>query len=232
MGAQMPFKHDPAKVASQYRVVRLGDMFELHGGSAKLLLKRGGAFVHISTAPTAVRWHAEENKEPFHVVRLTVTDLSIGHRGDEGWSSGLVDNCFFVIDGEALRHVPLLELRVLSEKQFNVRKAWLEAARGNKSSPDAPESGHPLANGTITHCPASPELDIGESLDCTIGIPQLDFDKLIQGCIAGRISSANFHGITGALSSSFEHGALRDLIITSGGELNLRLDSLWFEYRA
>lgn len=231
MGAQMPTIHDPAKAAAQYRAVRLGEAFELHSGLRKLVLKRGGAFIHITTVPTAVRWHAEENKEPFHVVRLAVTELSIGHRGDEGWSSNLADDCFFVIDGETLRHVSMPELRLLSEEQFNVRKSWLAAERGDKSRTETPPEDRPLAVGTIAHCPASPELEMAESLDCTLGIPQSHFEKLVQGCIDGRISSAHFHGITGGLSSNFEHGALRDLIIVSGGELNLKLDSIWFEYR-
>lgn len=231
----MPFKRDPAEVAARYRVFKVGETtFELHSGSSKLALKRSGAFLHIRTAPAVVRWHAEQDKEPFHAVRLAVTELNIGHRGEEGWSSNLVDDCFYVIDGEVLRYVPLSELTVLSEEQFKVRKAWLAAETGNKSSTDIQvptDSDRPLANGTITHCAASPEFEIAESLDCTFGIPQSHFDKLVQGCINGRISAANFHGITGGLSSSFEHGALRDLIIFGGGELNVRLDSLWFEYR-
>ena len=231
MGAQMPTTHDPAKAAAQYRVVRLGDAFELHSGSRKLVLKRGGAFIHITTAPTSVHWHAQENKEPFHVVRMAVTELSIGHRGDEGWSSDLADDSIFVIDGDALRYLPMPELRLLSEEQFNVSKARLAAARGDIPQAELPREDRPLAVGTIAHCPALPELGIAESVDCDLGIPQSHFDKLVQGCINGRISSASFHGITGGLSSSFEHGALRDLIIVSEGELNLKLDSLWIEYR-
>jgi len=123
------------------------------------------------------------------------------------------------------------ELRVLVEEQFNVEKARLAAERGEKPQAKLSREDRPLAVGTITHCPASPELEIAESLDCTLGIPQLHFDKLVQGCINRRISSVHFHGITGGLSSSFEHGALRDLVIVRDGELNLKLDSLSFEYR-
>ena len=231
----MPFKRDPAEVAATYRVSKLGEgNFELQSGSRKLALKRGGAFLHIRTAPAAVRWHAEQDKQPFHAVRLSVTELSIGHRGDEGWSSSLVDDCFFIIDGEVLRYVPLSELAVFSEEQFKVRKARLAAETGNKlpiDSQEAADSDRPLANGTIAHCGALSEFEIAESLDCSLGIPQLHFDKLVQGCIDGRISSVHFHGITGGLSSGFEHGALRDLIVVAGGEFNVRLDSLWFEYR-
>ena len=232
----MPFKHDPTEVAKTYRVLKLEDgKFELQSDSTKLALKHGGAFLSISTAPAAVRWHAGPlHKEPFHAVGLSVTELSIGRRGDEVWSSSLVDDFFFVIDGQALRHVPLSELTVFSEKQFKVRKAWLAAETGTKlpiESKEAADSDRPLANGTITHCGAVPESEIAESLDCSLGLPQLHFDKLVQGCIDGRISSVHLHGITGGLSSSFEHGALRDLIVLAGGEINVRLDSLSFEYR-
>lgn len=228
----MPLKNDPAKIAAQYRAVQVADGFELRSGSTKLALKHGGAFIHISTAPTAVRWHAEEDKEPFHVVRLVVTEFSIGHRGDEGWSSSLADDCIFVINGDALRHVPLVELIVLSEEQFNVRKAWLAAESGNHAPPHTSKADRPLAIGSVAYCPATPELGLAEALDCTLGIPQPHFDKLVHGCLAGQISSANFHGITGGLSSSFEYGALRDLVLCGGGELRLKLDSLFFEYRA
>jgi hypothetical protein len=231
----MPLKGDPAEVATKYRVVKVGEgQFELHSGSGRLTLKRGGAFLHIHTAPATVRWHAEQGNQPFHAIRLSVVELNIGHRGDEGWSSGLVDDRFFVIDGEVLRYVPLSEVTVLSEEQFKVRKARLAASTGNKltvGGQDAADSDRTLASGTITHCGALPELEIAESLDCTVGMRQLHFDKLVQGCIDGQISSVHLHGITGGLSSSFEHGALRDLIVLAGGELNVRLDSLSFEYR-
>jgi len=129
MEAGMPPMHNPAKIAAQYRAAQLAEGFELRSGSTKMALKRGGAFLHLSTAPTAVRWHAKENEEPFHVVHLAVTKFGIGHRGDEGWSNNLADACLFVIDGEALRHVPLAELSALSEERFNARKAWLAVER-------------------------------------------------------------------------------------------------------
>lgn len=109
-------------------------------------------------------------------------------------------------------------------------------ARGREgrhaSPPDTSKEDRPFAVDTMAHCLASPKLGIAECLDCTLGIPQLHFDKLVQGCLGGRISSAHFHGITGGLSSSFEYGSLRDLVIICGGDLNIKLDSLFFEYRA
>lgn len=226
----MQFKRDPVEVAASYRVLKVGETIELQAGSTKLGLKRGGAFLHFEVTPLDLRWHAEQGSEPFYAVRFVVAQVDIGHRGEEGWSSNLVDNCFFVIDGAVLRHVPLSECTVLSEEKFKARKAWLAASRGEKPSTES-QSDPPLAFATITHCPASPEFDIAESLDCTIGIPQPHFEKLVEGCLSGRILSAHFHGIGGALSSSFEYGALRDLIVFAEGEFDVRIDSLLFKYR-
>lgn len=84
-------------------------------------------------------------------MQLLVAELGIGHRGEEGLSSGLVDNCFFIIDGEVLRYVPLTELRILSEEQFNVEKVSLAAEKGEAlfTKPDGDgDSGLPVGQAT------------------------------------------------------------------------------------
>lgn len=232
----MQSERDPAEVAARYRVLKVGETnFELQAGSTKIALKRGSAFIHFHVTPLDLRWHAELGSEPFYAVRFAVAGFDIGHRGEEGWSSNLVDNCLFVIDGEALRYLPLLELTVLSEEQFKTRKARLAAERGKKPSAEVQpgnNSDPPLGSATFTHCPASPEVDIAELLDCTIGVSQPHFEKLVEGCLSGRILSGHFHGVGGALSSSFEYGALRDLIVCAGSEFDVSIDSLSFVYRA
>ena len=129
-------------------------------------------------------------------MQLLVAELGIGHRGEEGLSSGLVDNCFFIIDGEVLRYVPLTELRILSEEQFNVRRSPLQPRKERRF----------LQSLMATAIPASPlgkRHDISESLDCTGGLPQAHFQQLLESCLDGRISRVHLHGIGGALSSNF-----------------------------
>src|SRR5712692_5655964 len=178
-------ERDPSAVAARYRVKQVGETeFELcttQGTSTNLNVRRLGTFLHFRTTPRAVRWHAAERSEAFHVVQLLVGELDIGFRGEEGWSSGLVDNCFFIIDDEALRYVPLTELRILSEEQFNVEKARLAASKGETLVTKPERDGHsdtPVGRATIVHCPAMPEHDIGESLECTVGLRQAHFQQL------------------------------------------------------
>lgn len=232
----MQYEHDPAEVAAKYRVLKVGETtFELQAGSTKRGLNWGSAFLTFEVTPLDICWHAVTGNDPFYAVRFVVAKLDIGHSGEEGWSSDLVNNCFFVIDGDALRHVPLSELTVLSEEQFKARKARLAAADRSENplaeAQSTNNSDPPLASATIAHCPPSPELDIAESLECTVGLPQPYFDKLVEGCLSKRILSAHFHGIGGALSSSFEHGALRDLIVCADGELDVWINSLSLKYR-
>ena len=104
-------ERDPSNVAARYRVQRLGEGgFELRaaqGSLPSLNVRRQGAFLSLKTTPQAAHYYASERSSAFHLVRLRVQELAIGFRGDEGWSSPLADNCFFVIDGEELRYVPL-----------------------------------------------------------------------------------------------------------------------------
>ena len=74
-------------------------------------MTKQGAFLHLKTTPQAAHWYVAEKSNAFYLVRLRVEELAIGFGGDEGWSSPLADNCFFVIDGDELRYVPLTELR-------------------------------------------------------------------------------------------------------------------------
>lgn len=227
----MQFERDPVEVAAEYRVLKVGETdFELQAGSTKLELKWGAISLRFEASPLDLRWHADEHSNPFYTARFAVTEVRIGHRDEIGWSSPLVDNCIFVIDGEALRHVPLSDLTVMSEEAFKAQKVELARARGDKP-PAEPQPDPPLATATIAHCPASPESNLGETLECTIGIPQPHFEKLVEGCLSGRIVSAHFHGLCGALSSSFKYGSLRDVILRAEAEINVQISSLSFTYR-
>jgi len=223
----MHYKRDPAEVAARYRVSRVGESdFELLAGSTKLELTRGYTFLSFSATPLSLSWHVERDGDPFYVVRLAVTNVAIGFPGDEGWSSELVDDCFFVIDGEALRHAPLSELRVVSATKFNKTRAMLAASRGTKPSVE-PQASKPFALALI----AALHLDEDLPLECEIGLPDAHFDKLVRDCGRGRIQTAYFDGGGVALTSSMRYGAARDLILCAESEIDTLIDSLSFTYR-
>lgn len=230
------YEHDPREVAARYRAKKDEEgKFELCSAQdSSVTLSRLGAFLDFKTKLNTVRWHAERGSEAFYGINLLVTELGIGFSGEEGWSSALVDNCFFVIDGEALRYLPLTQLRILSEEQFNVEKSRLAAAKGAAPTPKTKgddDSAPSLGRATIVHCGSVPELDIDESLEFTIGLPQAYFQQLLDACLSERVSGAYFHGIGGALSSSFQYGAARDLILLADEGFDVNINSLTLDYR-
>ena len=239
------YERDPREVAARYRVKKdEKGKFELCSEQGSPVnLSHCGAFLNFETTPNAVRWHAGDwhSEGAFYVINLLVAELNIGFPGEEGWSSELADNCFFVIDGEGLRYLPLTQLRIVSEEQFNIEKsriaaerAAVAAAEGDAPTPKtkrADDSTPSFGRATITHCRADPELDIDGFLECTIGLPQAYFQQLLDGCLSERVSGAYFHGIGGALSSSIQMGVARDLILLAGEGFDINIDSLTLDYR-
>jgi hypothetical protein len=229
---------DPSNVAARYRVQWLDDgRIELHsvqGSFANLNARRQGTFLRLWATPQTAHWHASENNS-FDLVRLRVEDLAIGFRGDEGWSSPLAENCFFVIDGEDLRYVPLTELRIVTEDQFRAEQTRLALERGEdvitEAQPDD-SKGRPLAVASIAHCPAMfvHGTGIPGTLECTVGLPSAYFQKLLDGCLNKRISKVYLHGIGGALSVGVKHGISRELILCANEEFSLKIDSIDFYY--
>lgn len=228
---------DPPSVASRYRVRMLEDReFELvapGGNWPNISVRRASAVVGMTATPHALRWHAD-GSQAFYAAHFTIGDLDIGHRGDEGWSSCLVDNCFFIIDGETLRHVPVLGVRIVAEDQYHFEKIRDASNRGEKLSTqptDSTSAPYQLGHASFVHCSAIPEYGFDEVLECTLGVPDLHFQKLIDGCRMGRVSSIYVHGSGGALSSSFHYGSARDVILCSKGALDIRIDSLTIDIK-
>ena len=230
-------ERDPSNVAAKYRPQQLGEgRFELRavqGSLPSLNLRRQGAFLNLKATPQAAHWHASERSSAFHVVRLRVEELTIGFRGDEDCSSPLFDNCFFVIDSEELRYIPLTQLRILSKDQFLFEEADLARVRGEEVIVEAEPNENPdrpLARARIVHCSAMPEHDVAETLECTVGLPSEHFQKLLDGCINRHISKVHLHGIGGALSSSLEYGTPRELILCANEGFDIKIDTVTFDY--
>ena len=119
---------------------------------------------------------------------------TIGHRGEEGWSSSLADNCFLSSMEEVLRYVPLsLRAKGIERRAVPAHKSMrIAAERGKVPSGDARPSDSadpPLARATITHCPALAELGVNECPDCTIGIPESHFAQLVDGMNTWKASA-------------------------------------------
>lgn len=228
---------DPQVVATKYRARKIGEgQFELYAAqesAPRISVQRQGAFLHLKAVPEAVLWRTSEADNPFYAVHLLIDDMSIGHSGDEGWSSSLVDNCLFVIDGESLRYIPLTNIRIVAESQFHIEKKQLAAMKGEMPPSDpAPNAtpDRPFAYARVVHCPAVSEFGSRESFECTVGLPQKTFEQLLKGCLSGRVMTACFHGIGGALSASFQYGAARDLIVLAGAGFDISIDSVTLEY--
>lgn len=231
--------HDPSDVAARYRVQRVDDVrFELHavqGTFPNLNAKRRGAFLSFRATPQTAHWYVSEKDNTFDLVRLRIEDLAIGIRGDEGWSSPLAENCFFVIDGEDLRYVPLTELRIVTEEQFRAKQVQLALERGKDVIAEATpgeSQDRPLAVARIVHCPAMfvHGTEVPETLECTVGLASAHFQRLLDGCLNRRISNVHLHGIGGALSVGFEYGTPRELILCANEGLDVRIDSITFDY--
>ena len=229
--------NEPSSVAARYRVQRGAEGFGLYakqGTFPSLDIKRQGAFLRLMATPKSVHWHVSERWNAFHLVSLRVEKLTIGFSGDEGFSSPLANNCFFVIDGEELRYVELTELRILSEEQFLLEQVNIARERGKEVAVEAildENANHPLARANIVHCSPKLEDNVAETLECTVGLPSEYFQKLLDGCFNRCISQVHLHGIGGALSSSFEHGTPRDLILCANEGCDIKIDSVVFDYR-
>lgn len=257
-------KLDPNEVALKYSVkVAEQSSFELNPLDEllpKIRVLRCGATINVRASPRRLCWEADENTEPFYAVTLKVDELTIGHRGAEGWSSSLVDDCFFVINGECLKHVNLLELRVVSEMQFNVEEAEL-ACLGGKAIFERRDGGvadalpFPLMSGKgeagsrvsnlndledegkfavaraqITYCPAIPDHNFSECLHGEVGFSEANFRRLVRACGSGRLSSVRMHGIVGAFSTSGEFGVPRDVLVPAESRLNYHIGTISLEY--
>ena len=255
---------DPNEVALKYSVkVAEQSTFELNPLDEllpKIQVRRCGAIINLKASPKRLCWEAEENTEPFYAVTLKVDELAIGHRGTEGWSSSLVDDCFFVIRGECLKHVNLLELRVVSEMQFNIEEAKLArmagkaiferrdgsvtdawpfpsmggmgeaGSRGSDLIDIEDEGKFTVARARITYCPAIPDHNFSECLHSEVGLSESNFRRLVQACSSRRLSSVRMHGIAAAFSTSGEFGVPRDVLIPAESRLNYRIGTISLEY--
>lgn len=232
----MPYPNrDPKEIAAKYRVKKVeGEQFELYAAEeslSRISTRNSGAFLNFKAAPEAILWKASDTKNSFYTLEFFVTDLRIGNSGNEGWSSNLADDCLFVIDGEVLRHVPLTSIRIVTQSQFEIEREFIAIAKLESPPNDpTPNANHPFACATLTHYSTITKLGCSESLECTIGVPHEVFEKLLDGCLRKRILAACFHGIGSALSTSFQYGEARDLIIVANGGFDIKIDSVTIDY--
>lgn len=227
--------NDPRNVAAKYRVYR-ADNGEIELRSIKksfhnLTAKQSGAHLRIMATPQTAHWNLSDKKNSFDAVRLRVEDLAIGFRGDEGWSSPLIENCFFVIDGEDIRYVPLTDLCIITYEQFRLSEIHIAQAKGEsvitqKKSDKSEDC--PLAIARLVHC--SQDTEILDTLECTIGLDAENFQKLLDACINKRISKVHLHGIGRALSVGLKYGVPRELILLANEGMDIKIDRITFDY--
>jgi hypothetical protein len=228
----MSEKHTKAQdIASKYRVIKINDgVFNLRRredpSSTGFDVERQSIRLYIDTAPATLTWIADAYKAPFYIAHLNVLDLSIGYRGEEGWSSALAENSIFVIDGEEIQHLPLNNIRVLSaenyqEEQIRIAKdkECIALLKGKSELRNDEISKNRFASATLTHVPEA-------LLECSVGLPQAIFDKLVESSLSNRATKVSLIGGCGALSSSFRYGTARDMLILADTSVSIHIDSI------
>jgi len=228
---------DPNNEAARYRVKRNDDgSFELHTTVQGTFLnhnaRRTGAYLSFIAIPEIARRVINEKESAYDEVNLQIENMTIGVKGDEGWFSSLADDCFFVIDGENLRYVPLTELRIITIEQFHADQAFFAACQGKDFIAEAqPDKSQvlPLAIGRINHFE---ELDRNnpETLGCTIGLASEHFQKLLDDCINRRISKVRLDGAGVAMSVALAWETPRELIFCAGEGIDISIDRVIFDY--
>ncbi len=226
-------KRDPNNEAARYRVKRNDDgSFELHTTVQGTFLnhnaRRTRAYLSFIAIPEIARRVINEKESAYDEVSLQIENMTIGVKGDEGWSSPLADDCFFVIDGENLRYVPLTELRIITIEQFHADQALFAAIQGKDFIADKSQV-LPLAIGRIDHFE---ELDRNnpECLYFTIGLASEHFQKLLDDCINRRISKVRLNGAGVAMSVALEWQTPRELIFCAGEGIDISIDRVIFDY--
>ena len=219
------------EVASKYRVIKINDgVFNLKKkedpSSTGFDIEHQAIRLYIDAAPATLTWIADADKAPFYIVHLNVIEMSIGYRGEEGWSSALAENSIFVIDGEEIQHLPLNNIRVLSAENYKEEQeriaetnAVLAKIRGESELTNDEISKNRFASATLTHVPEA-------LLECSVGLPQAVFDKLVESSLSERATKVSLIGGCGALSSSFRYGAARDMIIQADTSVHIHIDSI------
>ena len=229
----LSYGRDPQDTAKKYRVNKISEsQFELQSlveGLSKINLEYMGALLNFKVTPQYVRRHLSADEQPYYLIECLVIDLNIGFRGEEGWSSSLVDYRIFVIDEEVLKYAPLLHISILSEEQYNLQEIRNLLNMG-KTPPENKSQHRPLAKLKLSYFEnESTSQALGE-IGGVIGLPKDSFEELLDGCLNKHIAEVCFHGVCSALSSSFKHGAARDLLLLSNQQLDIKIDSATLDY--
>jgi hypothetical protein len=233
---------DPREVAARYRVKKDEEgKFQICSEQGSLVnLRRQSIHLNFQTTLNAVRWYADPLEDAVYVIELLVAKLEIGYSGANGSPTNeLIDNCFFGIDGEALKYLPLTKLNIMSEARLNTRESSSAASRGLEFIPKT-EWDNGFGRGTIYYYHEDFDLyynDEFDDLECRIGLPQAHFQQLLDGCLSERVSGVYFSGNGGALSSGIVNtyqpgpgGSVRDVILLANEEFDFRIKWLTLEY--
>lgn len=214
---------------SKYTVKWLGDeSYELtpvEGGGKPVEVSPQVVSLHIDSVPEQLRWSVGSLS---HVLELKISNLEVGHRGDEGWSSDLKENGVFVIEEEGIRSIRPTLIRVMSLQQYNADMANLSELRGEPTPEservdgDDPSS---CCRGRISHGQFGPR-GREEFIEWNIGLPQESFEVFVDECSKFNGASVYIFGQVRALSASFRWGSARDLILISERELDFFVSSI------
>lgn len=214
---------------SKYTVKWLGDenyeLIPVEGGGKPVEVSPQVVSLHIDSMPEQIRWSVGSLS---HVLELKISNLEVGHRGDEGWSSDLEENGIFVIEEEGIRSIRPTLIRVMSLPQYNADMVRLSELRGEvtpeseKADDEDPSTSY---RGRISHGQFGPR-GREEFIEWNIGLPQESFDVFVDECSKFNGASVHIFGQVRALSASFRWGSARDLILISEREVEFFVSSI------
>ena len=227
-----PHGTPPSEVAQPYRVETADDgkLQLVADGRTTLVLSPCGTFLTITAAPSMVNWSHGHDMSARELIHLKVTDLAIGHRGDEGWSSSLADNCFFAIDNDTIHYLPLDSIRVMPREDLlrETRSIQLNSMRP-RVDPIESESGF-IATITPSIFQLAKYGPPQETLFLSIGVDATHFARIREGALSGHLFSVCFNGYCTGLTSSFQYGSARDLVLIANESAPLSIDTMSVHY--
>lgn len=196
-----------------------------------LQLRPQGLFLHIAARPRVVgRTLSEPTFGVGRWIVLSLSELQIGHRGDEGWRSTLRDDSIFVEDGDQLRPVQITDIRLLSLPEFEEEEQRIREMKEVTAtlsgdalfSGDSPERAA-FGRGRLNHVAAQGR-DWPETVELSLAIPEPQFTELLEALLSRRYEQIYIHGVAFARSTAREFETGRDLVLASGEGVEITID--------
>ena len=182
------------------------------------LRKIFGFMVSLDCIPERLQWHSESDKNPYHSIHLTVSQLNIG--SDNSYSF-LGNNQFFATDGEKLIVLPdVKNIRLTNLNQRTIDKLRNQVMRGveEKNQPNFEDEKSSVGHIDLYYQKKMAYYDIKhpDEIFLEVGLNDSDFEKLVNDIKVENIKNIYFSAIFSIESvfttSSRHDGWSKDII--------------------